>query len=109
MDMQTQPIMNASNIDALAINSNDIYNSGTTTTNHLNIDGNLTFTANSMIYVDGLMVNPSDLQNASFVSPILNSGYEERITRLELENKALKEKLNLAVDRIEFLAKWSEV
>ncbi len=109
MDMQSQPILNVSNIDTTTMTTSDIYNSGTTTTANLSISGNLTFNLGSMIYVNGIMVNPADLQNASFVSPILDTGHEERLAKLEIVNKELREKLDRVMNEVEFLAKWQEV
>ncbi len=109
MDMQGNPIVNTSDISSVSITTVDMWSNGTSTNNNLTIGGNLTFGPGAMIYVDGIMIDPSNLANATIPSPTLDSGYEERITKLELKNRDLKEKLEIVVNKIEFLEKWSEV
>jgi len=109
MDMQQGIITNTLSIDTDSIMAGDISATGSANLTQLNITGGLTFGVGAMIYVNGVMVEPINLTNLNDTSPILNLGYEERITKLELANVELQEKLEHSLIQLEFLNKWKEV
>ncbi len=109
MDMQSTSITNIGEVYTNTLNTTDSYTLGTSINQNIEINGTLTFGPSSMILVNGNIVNPSDLQNASFVSPILDSGYEERITKLEAKNKELKDTLFALTSKLDYLEKYVQL
>ncbi len=106
MDMQFENIINVTEVGAITVTAGDMYNSNTMHTQNLDLNGNLNFGAGSMIYVNGIMVDPMMLAAGNTPPP---SNYEERIQALESEKKELKKYLVRMQTKIENLEKWVQL
>ncbi len=104
--MQFENVINVTEIGAITVTAGDMYNSNTMHTQNLNLNGNLTFGAGSMIYVNGIMIDPMTL---TISDQLLASGYEERIQKLESEKKELKKYMIRMQSKIENLEKWVQL
>ncbi len=106
MDMQQSPIMDISNLDAYLITTTDLHTIGTTSTQNLNINGNLTFNPGSMIYINGIMVDPLNL---SYPPDLTNTNRDLIINKLEKENDLLRSEMSVLKGRLEYLEKFVQL